>query len=123
MALQRIVMHLARNPEAGIISGDSERGYALVVPLTADGLIDEAAWRDHKDACVVRAFAPGEALREGRLTRRGHNWFFDYERGETADDEPIFKLDRHTFKVGEYVTVKDDEDRPLVYRVDRIDPV
>jgi hypothetical protein len=123
MTLSRIVMHLARNPHAGVITGDRERGYALIAPLTSDGLIDEELWRDYRDRCEVRAFAPGEDLREGRLARRGNNWFFDYDRTSTADDEPIFKLDRHKFTVGEYVTIKDEDDQPLVYRVDSVTPV
>src|SRR5690606_18163495 len=95
MELQTIVMRLARNP--GFPEGDRDRGYTMIAPLTRDGGIDEAAWRDNKAECTVRAFAPGEPAREGRLGRRGHNWFFDYERGETADDEPVFKLEQHKF--------------------------
>jgi hypothetical protein len=38
------------------------------------------------------------------------------DRASTADHEPIFKLDRHRFSVGEYVTIKDKDDEPLVYR-------
>jgi hypothetical protein len=121
--LNRIVMHLARNPDAGVIAGERERGYALVAPLTSEGLIDEELWRDCRERCEVRAFAPDEDVREGRLTRRGNNWFFDYDRASTSDDEPIFKLDRHKFIVGEYVTIKDVENGPLVYRVDSVTPV
>jgi len=123
MTLNRIIMHLARNPEAGIVSGDPERGYALIAPLTQEGALDEDAWQAHKLECEVRAFAPGQAVRVGRLARRGNNWFFDYDRTATEDDEPIFKLDRHIFVSGEYVTVKDTDDEPLVYRVDRVEPV
>jgi hypothetical protein len=122
MTLSRIVMHLARNPDAGVIGGDIEHGYALVAPLTEEGKLDDEAWGEHKADCSVRAFAPGEPLRDGRLARRGHNWFFDYDRRETEDDEPVFKLERHVFKVGEYVTVTDHNHAPLVYRIDSIEP-
>lgn len=123
MALSTIVMRLARNP--GFPEGDRERGYTLVAPLTRDGLVDETAWRDDKAACTVRAFAPDRPdrpAREGRLGRRGHNWFFDYDRSETEDDEPLFKLEQHKFVVGEYVTIRDEDDTPLVYRVDSVEP-
>lgn len=120
MALNTIVMRLARNP--GFPDGDRERGYTLIAPLTRDGLIDEAMWRDEKEECTVRAFAPGEPAREGRLGRRGHNWFFDYDRNETEDDEPVFKLEQHKFVVGEYVTISGEDDTPLVYRVDSVQP-
>jgi len=123
MTLSKIVMHLARNPEAGFIAGDRDRGYVLTAPLTTDGKLDEDAWRACKDECAVRAFAPGESLRAGYLARRGHNWFFDYMRGETDDDEPVFKLEQHAFTVGEYVTIRDKDDAPLVYRIDSVEPV
>jgi hypothetical protein len=120
MVLSTIVMRLARNP--GFPEGDRERGYTLIAPLTRDGSVDEAAWRDDVAECTVRAFAPGEPARAGRLGRRGHNWFFDYDRGATEDDEPVFKLEQHKFVVGEYVTIRDEHDQPLVYRVDSVEP-
>lgn len=44
-----------------------------------------------------------------------------------SDDDPIVpnagELDRHKFVVGEYITVKDVDDEPLVYRVDRVEPL
>ncbi|PZO53862.1 MAG: hypothetical protein DCF16_06080 [Alphaproteobacteria bacterium] len=123
MALSKIVMHLARNPQAGFAEGDRRHGYLLIAPLTRGGLLDEAAWRERKAECIVRAFAPGEALRDGQLARRGHNWFFDYDHSETDDDEPVFKLEQHTFAVGEYVTIRDKDETPLVYRIDSVEPV
>jgi hypothetical protein len=54
------------------------------------------------------------------LRRRGASWFFDYEEETAEDDEPVFKLGAHPFLVGEYVTVTDDEDRPLTYRVEEV---
>ena len=58
MSLSRVVMRLARNPGTEFAGGDDHRGYALTVPLTADGHIDAAAYAKHKDACHVRRFAP-----------------------------------------------------------------
>lgn len=123
MTLSKVVMHLARNPEAGFVAGDRERGYMLTAPLAADGRLDEVAWRERKDECTVRAFAPDAPIRDGLLARRGHNWFFDYDRGETDDDEPVFKLEQHAFTVGEYVTIRDKDDSPLVYRIDSVELV
>lgn len=123
MPLKRIVLRLARNPEAGLAEGDDSRGYTIVAPLTEAGMLDEALWHAHKDACGVRAFSPDAAPRVGRLARRGHNWFFDYDRTGTADDEPVFKLESHTFIPGEYITVKDADDQPLVHRVSEVAPL
>lgn len=123
MPLKRIILRLARNPDAGIAGGDDSRGYAIVAPLSDAGLLDEALWHAHKDACSVRAFSPDSDVRVGRLARRGHNWFIDYDRTETADDEAVFKLESHKFSTGEYITVKDADDEPLVYRVSEVEPL
>jgi hypothetical protein len=122
MTLHRVTLRLARNPVSGTVEGDDRHGYTLVAPLTSDGHLDEAAWHSQKEHCTVRAFAPNKPTREGRLARRGANWFFDYDRTQTDDDEPVFKLDRHRFVVGEYVTVTDDSDTPLTYRIAQVDP-
>src|SRR6185312_7528314 len=96
MTLSRIVMRLARNPGTEFAGGDDHRGYALTAPLTDDGHIDEAAYAKSKDACAVRRFAP--------------------------DDEPLHRLGEHRFAVGEYVTVTDEDGRPLTYKVVEVQP-
>lgn len=122
MTLSRIVMRLARNPGTEFAGGDDHRGYALVAPLTPDGHLDEAAYARSRAACSVRRFAPDEDSAEGRLARRGTRWYFDYDRSDTDDDEPIHRLGQHRFIVGEYVTVTDEDGRPLTYKVQEIRP-
>lgn len=117
MGLQRIVMRLARNPGTEFAGGDDHRGYALTAPLTADGRLDEAAYAKSKAKCVVRRFSPDEDPADGRLMRRGERWFFDYDQEDSADDEPIYRLGDHRFAVGEYVTITDEDGRPLTYKV------
>ena len=117
MTLSRIVMRLARNPGTEFAGGDDHRGYALTAPLTPDGLLDEAAYAKSKSACVVRRFTPDDDPADGRLARRGSHWFFDYEAGDVADDEPVHRLGEHRFAVGEYVTITDEDGRPLTYKV------
>ena len=120
--LARIVMRLARNPGTEFADGDDHRGYALTAPLTADGHLDEAAFRAAKDRCTVRRFAPDEDAQEGKLARRGERWFFDYDEDDVADDEPVHRLGQHKFAVGEYVSVTDDEGRLLTYKVTEVQP-
>jgi hypothetical protein len=121
MALSRITLRLARNPGTEFANGDDRHGYTLIAPLDAKGLLDEAAWKANRDRCSVRHFSPDlPAPRDGLLKRRGDNWYFDYEAGVSEDDEPVFKLGRHPFRVGEYVTVTDEDDRPLTYAVKEV---
>jgi hypothetical protein len=117
MGLSRIVMRLARNPGTEFAGGDDHRGYALTAPLTADGKLDASAYGKSKNECQVRRFAPDEDPVDGRLMKRGERWYFDYDEEDTADDEPIYRLGEHRFAVGEYVTVTDEEGRPLTYKV------
>ncbi|HEX5776655.1 MAG TPA: hypothetical protein VFX95_08250 [Caulobacteraceae bacterium] len=123
MSLSRIVMRLARNPGTEFAGGDDHRGYALTAPLTPDGLIDESAYSAAKAECMVRRFAPDEDATDGRLARRGQRWFFDYDDGSDVDDEPVHRLGEHRFAVGEYVTVTDEDGRPLTYKVVEVTPV
>lgn len=117
MTLSRIVMRLARNPGTEFAGGDDHRGYALTAPLTADGMIDEAAYNKTKALCVVRRFAPDEDAADGRLARKGDRWFFDYDDTDSADDEPVHRLGQHRFALGEYVSVSDEDGRLLTYKV------
>jgi len=123
MSLSRIVMRLARNPGTEFSGGDDHRGYALTAPLTEDGHLDAAAYAKAKDECVVRRFAPDEDAADGRLARRGERWFFDYDEDVELDDEPVHRLGQHRFALGEYVTVTDEDGRPLTYKVMEVTPV
>jgi hypothetical protein len=123
MSLSRIVMRLARNPGTEFAGGDDHRGYALTAPLTEDGHLDAAAYAKARNACVVRRFAPDEDAADGRLARKGERWYFDYDADDTLDDEPVHRLGQHRFALGEYVTVTDDDGRPLTYKVMEVTPV
>lgn len=123
MTLSRIVMRLARNPGTEFAGGDDHRGYALTAPLTPDGMLDETAYAKLKSDCAVRRFSPDEDPADGRLARRGQRWFFDYDEDDAHDDEPVHRLGEHRFAVGEYVTVTDEDGRPLTYKVVEVQPV
>ncbi|HEY2179567.1 MAG TPA: hypothetical protein VGH15_13380 [Caulobacteraceae bacterium] len=117
MPLSRIVMRMARNPGTEFAGGDDHRGYSLLAPLTAEGRLDPVAYARNKDACVVRRFAPDEDPADGHLARQGNRWFFDYGDGFDLDEEPVYRLGEHRFAVGEYVTITDEDGRPLTYKV------
>jgi len=116
MSLSRIVMRLARNPGSEF-GGDDRRGYTLTAPLTADGRLDAEAFSKARAESSVRHFAPDEDPVIGRLARRGQNWFFDYDKVSSDDDEPVHRLGDHRFVVGEYVTVTDEDGQPLTYKI------
>jgi hypothetical protein len=108
MALKHVRLELARDHE--FPSGSSERGYEFVAPLDAEGGLDAAEWRGNRDRCKVKRFWPHEPNMIGHLVHRpGGSWAFDYDPGRKDDDEPGFKLDRHRFVPGEYVSFKESD--------------
>jgi hypothetical protein len=120
MAFSRIVLRLARNPGTEFADGDDHRGYTLHAPLTAEGMLDEAAFRSRREPCSVRRFAPDEDAQEGKLARRGERWFFDYGEDAATADEPLYRLGQHRFSVGDYVSITDEDHRLLTYKVTEV---
>jgi hypothetical protein len=121
MNLMRIRLVLARTPEFPV--GSSEYGYEFIAPLTADGHIDGEAWKDVKEKCSVVRFWGAEAEREGLLRHVGHGWRFDYDKNDDADDEPFFKLDKHSLRPGAYVSVTENDGVQRPFRVESVLPV
>ena len=39
----------------------------------------------------------------------GRGWHFDYDAHDSDDDEPLFKLDRHIIKQGEYLSITEHD--------------
>ncbi|QQS13028.1 MAG: hypothetical protein IPK81_01790 [Rhodospirillales bacterium] len=118
MPMKTIRLELARNP--GHPDGDAACGYEIKAPLDRDHHIDVAAFRGARKACVVRRFWRGEDDQTGELHHTRHGtWAFSYAPGE-EDDEPLFRLDTHPLKVGEYVTVRERDGEALTFRVARV---
>lgn len=113
MSLKRIRLELARTPDHP--EGSAIHGYEFVAPLDVDGHLVAADWQKARSACSVRRFWAGADDEHGQLIhRRDGKWAFSYAPGDD-DDEPIFRFDKHVFRVGEYVSVTehDGETRPF----------
>lgn len=119
--LMRIRMELARTD--GFPEGSPLHGYEFVAPLTRDGHIDAAAWHAHKEKCTVRRFWKGAPDELGALRHVGHGWRFDYDRHETNDDEPFFKLDKHRLAIGTYVSITEHDGVQRPFKVVKTIPV
>ncbi len=117
---RRIRLELAREP--GHPGGDPGIGYTVIAPLDADGLLDIDAARHFRERCKVIRFKRGEDAVEGYLRRRpGGWWALHYDLSDGAeDDDPAFRLERHRFNVGDYVTLIEDEGAHT-YRVAAVD--
>lgn len=115
MTLKTVRLELARCPE--FPEGSREFGYEIVAPLSADGHIDLEGWKPAREKCTVRHFARGKDDEHGLLTHTRAGWIFDYNPDREEDDEPVFRLDRHVFKQGEYVTVTEHDGDQRTYQV------
>ena len=115
MALKQIRLELARTPESP--EGNPNCGYEFVAPLDDHGKLDPQKWARDKDKCTVRRFWEKRSDEQGLLKHhRGGNWAFFYGV-EEAEEEPIFRFGKHSFVVGEYVSVTEHDGIIRPFRV------
>ena len=111
-------IHLELAREAGHPEGDAEHGYDILAPLTADGHLDAAAWKEHKDKSRVRRFRHGEDDQVGKLFHGpGGRWFIDYGQ---ADMESGYRFEDERFVPGEYVSIREDDGVTHTFRVTQV---
>jgi hypothetical protein len=117
-----IRLHVARCEDYP--QGSTTHGYDLVAPLTSDGHLDEEAWKAEEGRATVHRFWEGEEDERGHLIRtdRG-NWAFSYISDEDEDDEPIFHLESHIIRNGEYITITEEDEGPLPFVIASVRPL
>lgn len=124
--LGRITLTLARSPEHP--DGDPWQGYEITAPLDATGRLDPAGWALQRELCRVRRFRAGAADRYGWLIHRaggagGARWVIDYDDRSEEDDEEGYRLDKHVFEPGEYVSLRDEDGDLQAYKITAVRPV
>jgi hypothetical protein len=120
MALKKIRLELARTADAP--EGDRRCGYEFIAPLDAKGRLDARAWPLEKGKCTVRRFWTNQDDEHGILVHhRGDRWLFSYRPGD-EDDEPIFRLEKHAFAPGEYVSITEHDGITRPFRVADVHP-
>jgi hypothetical protein len=121
MALKRIRLELARTPESP--EGSPFHGYEFTAPLDKKGKLNAKEWARDKDKCTVRRFWNSTTDEHGKLSHhRGNNWVFSWPGGG-AEDEPIFRFDKHTFIDGEYVSVTEHDGVARPFRIVSVNSV
>ena len=105
-ALRKVTLNAARSK--AFPDGSIRHGYDFVAPLTADGHIDLEAWKQHRGECFAH-HAGG---------RGGSTWTFEWKGGtKDEQEEEGFRFGDHPFKVGEYVSVREEDGELLTFRV------
>jgi hypothetical protein len=121
VALRKVVLNAARSKE--FPEGSIRHGYDFIAPLTGDGHIDLEAWREHRGECFAHRFWGGEPSMRGLLVHRagglgGSTWAFEWKAGSKDEqEEEGFRFGDHAFRVGEYVSVREEEGQLLTFRV------
>ncbi len=123
--LKRIRLNLARSKE--FPQGSSKHGYEFVAPLKANGHIDEALWKQHREHCRVRRFWEGKDDEIGFLVHKPGGpehgrWVFDYNPKRADDDESGYRFGIHVFRPGEYVSIRGDEGELHTFQVASVEP-
>ena len=77
--------------------------------LDENGHLSSAEWKKNKAKCAVRRFTAGEGDENGFLVDVGRGWHFDYDATDPDDYEPLYKLDRHVIKQGEYLSITEHD--------------
>jgi len=121
---KRIRLNLARSKE--FPNGSARHGYEFVAPLDAQGHIDPAAWRAHREHCGVRRFW-GNDEEFGKLVHKpggGQHarWVFDYDETAEEDDEAGYRFASHAFAPGEYVSIRDEDGDMHTFQVVSVEP-
>ncbi len=108
--LSKIRLELARCKQYP--GGAKDIGYEFAAPLMADGHIDADEWHRQRDHCRVVRFRRGEADDIGHVLRKpGGSWAFHYDiHSDGEDDESGYRFGDHAFRIGEYVSVREDDE-------------
>ena len=123
-SLKRIRLEMARSKE--FPNGSATHGYEFVAPLDADGHIDPALWQKYREHCGVRRFW-GDEEEIGRLLHKPGGpeharWMFDYANKAAYEDVAGYRFAAHSFNLGEYVSIRDDDGAMHTFRVVSVVP-
>ena len=105
-----VVMLLARGP--GLPDGDLAYRLELIVPLTPQAALDEAAYGGA--AWPARRVLPDRRELTAELVREGAGWAL---RGPAGEDEPLWGFEGRVFRPGEYVTLRRPGGDELIFRI------
>ena len=119
--LTRIRLELART--SSFPMGSSWHGYEFVAPLTEDGHVDTGAWGQVKQLCHVVRFWGDDSEEHGQFVHLGHGCSFKYPGSDDESRETFFKLDRHRFVPGGYVTITERDGQQRPFRIVAMTPV
>lgn len=117
MPLKHIRLELARDRENP--NGNARCGYDFFAPVSASGQLLPAEWKELRKQCKVTRFWEGSKPEIGHLVRKpGGSWAFHYDVfGDEDDDETGYRFGDEKFVVGEYVSIREHDDKLRTFKV------
>jgi len=119
MTWTRIRLEVARSHD--FPTGSTRHGYEMVLPLLADGRIDEKALKATPEPATVHRFWEGEGDAVGQVKHQRGRWIIVYDPGG-PEDEPLHRFAEHRFRVGEYVSVREGAHAEHAFKVVDVRP-
>ena len=115
--LKRVRLELARDEEYPL--GSRNHGYDFIAPINDDGHISVEDWKRERERCRVKRFWEGEKDEVGHIIRKpGGSWAFHYDiHGSQEADEGGYRFDQHSFKPGEYVSIREHDGELRTFKV------
>lgn len=115
----RIRLEVARSRD--FPTGSTRHGYELILPLLADGRIDEKTLKATPEPATVHRFWEGDGDAVGQVKHQRGHWLIAYEPGG-PDDEPLHRFAEHKFRMGEYVSVREGAHAEHAFKVVSVRP-
>lgn len=102
MSWKIVRLELARTP--GYPEGSPEHAFLVRLPIGENGAVQADLLKQPLMQPSVRRIWPGESEKTGVIIPKDDGWVFSYEPGDD-DDEPLFRLNDHKLKMGDYLTI------------------
>ena len=117
MTLKQIRLEVGRDKDYP--AGNRNCGYSFSAPHDSQGRLDAKAWKIFRSQCHVTRFREGAKPEIGHLVRkRSGTWAFHYDVfGDEDDDETGCRFGDEQFVAGEYVSIKEHDDKMRTFKV------
>jgi hypothetical protein len=123
-SFKRIRLELARSKEYP--NGAANRGYEFVAPLDSAGHIDPILWHKHRQQCRVHRFWGDDEEAGSVVHKPGGSeyarWLLAYDDASDHGSEAGYRFGKHSFDLGEYVSISDQSGDSHTFRVVSVEP-
>lgn len=114
--MAHITMVLVRGPDHP--AGNLDDRLELDVKLTAQGLLDTAAWEIGQTPWLTSRHRPNHPRRDGELVKLEESWAI---RNLEQDDDPLLAFSASIMRPGELASVVRLDGGELLYRIVAVD--